>query len=103
MAKRDYKNFTYWTVAVKKGSDTHDAILQDAEDHNTRQIPTLLSLRIEEFYALKKAGLLLTGSGKQQEVTTKAGTIQHDTDIQIVTVDEDQARANADEADSFFD
>jgi hypothetical protein len=104
MAARDYEHFSYWTIAIKKGSPTHNAILDDAEDHTSlKQIPTLLSLRIEEFYALRDAGLLFTGPGKQQEVTTKAGTIQHESDIHLVEINEAQAAANADEADNLFD
>jgi hypothetical protein len=102
MATRDYEHFTYWTIAVEKDSETHKAILADANARHTKQIPTVLSLRIEEYYALKKAGLLYTGPGNQGEVITKEGTIHHKTNIQFEIIDEKKVLANLEAADDLF-
>lgn len=53
---RDTKKYAYYTIGILRDSATHRAILRDAEEHNTKQIPTVIGIRISEYYHLKQQG-----------------------------------------------
>lgn len=55
---RDNRKYVYLTIGVLRGSETHQALLKDAEEHNTKQLPTLASIRLGDYYRLKQQGML---------------------------------------------
>ena len=48
----------YLTIGILRNSETHQALIADAEEHNTKQLPTVAGIRLSEYYQLKRLGLL---------------------------------------------
>lgn len=55
---RNNKKYAYYTIGILRESPTHRAILKDAEEHNTKQIPTLLGIRVSEIYRPRPGGVI---------------------------------------------
>lgn len=66
---RDNRKYVYLTVGILRGSDTHQALLRDAEKHGTKQLPTLASIRLGDYYRLQQQGMLynLSSQAETQE------------------------------------
>lgn len=54
---RDIKKYAYYTIGILRDSETHRALLRDAEEHNTKQIPTIIGIRVSEYYRLRAQGV----------------------------------------------
>lgn len=48
----------YLTIGILRNSETHQALIADAEEHNTKQLPTVAGIRLSEYYQLKRLGLI---------------------------------------------
>lgn len=59
---RNNKKYVYLTIGILRDSETHQALLKDAEEHSTKQLPTLASIRLGDYYRLKQQGMLHTPS-----------------------------------------
>ena len=71
---RDKKKYVYLTIGVLRGSDTHQALLRDAEENNCeKQLPTLASIRLGDYYRLKQQGMLhsLSSHAETQEALAR--------------------------------
>ncbi len=51
MSSRDYTKYVYLTIALAKNGSTHQALLRDAEEIDTKQYPTVAALRLKDYYA----------------------------------------------------
>ena len=69
---RDNKKYVYYTIGILRDGETHKAILRDAEEHNTKQIPTILGIRIGEYYRLKAQSLPVVPFSPSPEITKEA-------------------------------
>ncbi len=70
---RDNKKYVYLTIGILRDSDIHQALLRDAEEHNTKQLPTLASIRLGDYYRLKQQGMLhsLSSHAETQEALAR--------------------------------
>jgi hypothetical protein len=55
--KRDYEKHIHLTISIVKGSPTHLALLHDAEQIGTKQLPTVAAVRLKDYYAGVLQGL----------------------------------------------
>lgn len=55
---RDNQKYVYLTIGIQRGSETHRLLIADAEEHNTKQLPTVAGIRLSEYYQLKRMGVL---------------------------------------------
>lgn len=69
---RDNKKYVYYTIGILRDGETHKAILRDAEEHNTKQIPTILGIRIGEYYRLSAKGLPIAPLPSSPEIIKEA-------------------------------
>lgn len=89
---RDNKKYVYLTIGILRNSETHKALVADAEEHNTKQIPTIAGIRLSEYYQLKRLGLLgVAGPADRSSMTRVADDTVGD--------ELSDALANAEEAD----
>lgn len=99
---RNYEDYVYWTIPFKRGGKTHKAILEDAKERDTKQIPVMLSIRIEQFYELKERGLHIGGEPAPLPVTSKQQTTFED-GIEVLKHDPNKASKNFEEVSDFWD
>lgn len=67
---RDNRKYVYLTIGVLRGSETHQALLRDAQENNCeKQLPTLASIRLGDYYRLQQQGMLhsLSSPAETQE------------------------------------
>lgn len=55
---RDKTKYVYLTIGILRHGPTHQALVADAEEHNTKQLPTVAGLRLSEYYHLRANGML---------------------------------------------
>lgn len=72
---RDPGKYLYLTIGIKRGSPTHLALLEDAEEHNMKQLPSLAGLRLSEYYEMKKQGKLPVMTSMKEEVPSAIAEI----------------------------
>ena len=48
---RDYESYIHLTICIERGSPTHLALLRDAEEIGTKQLPTVAAVRLKDCYA----------------------------------------------------
>lgn len=65
---RNPKKYLYLTIGIKRGSPTHLALLEDAEEHGTKQLPTLAGIRLGEYYEMKRHGTLVTMPSQEEKI-----------------------------------
>lgn len=53
---RNNKKYVYLTIGILRNSETHKALIADADEHNTKQLPTVAGIRLSEYYQLKMQG-----------------------------------------------
>jgi hypothetical protein len=53
---RDNKRNYNLTIPIKRDSSLHKALLADAEDMGTKQLGVLASIRLAEYYEMKRRG-----------------------------------------------
>lgn len=77
---RDNKKYVYLTIGILRNSETHQSLLADADEHNTKQLPTVAGIRLSEYYQLKRKGLLgisdtpsAVGAQEQMQVNDTVG------------------------------
>lgn len=63
---RNTDKYVYLTIALLKNGETHQAIKQDAEENGTSQLPTIASVRLGDYYKLKRQGQLHTLSSREE-------------------------------------
>lgn len=71
---RNNEKYVYLTIGVLRGSDTHQALLRDAEENNCeKQLPTLASIRLGDYYRLKQQGMVhsLSSRAETQEAVQR--------------------------------
>ena len=51
MASRDYEKYAYLTVALEKDGPTYQALLKDAQEIDTKQLPTVAAMALKHYYA----------------------------------------------------
>lgn len=88
---RNNKKYVYLTIGILRDSETHRSLLADAEEHNTKQLPTIAGIRLSEYYQLKRKGLL--GVSNLQDIQAQ----EHTRDT--IGDDFSDAMSNAAEAD----
>ncbi len=88
---RDNSKYAYYTIGILRDSETHRAILRDAEEHNTKQIPTIIGIRISEYYRLRSQGLPVVPFSPSPEITKE---IEADID-HTAAIDNAKASLNA--------
>lgn len=59
---RNQKKYVYFTIGILRGSQTHKDLIADAEEHNTKHLPTVAGIRLSEYYRLLRQELLGTVS-----------------------------------------
>jgi hypothetical protein len=91
---RDNKKYVYLTIGILRNSETHKALLADAEEHNTKQLPTIAGIRLSEYYQLKRNGLL-NMSVSSQKADAQDPVLENDT----VGEEFSDAMSNAADAD----
>lgn len=92
---RNPQKYVYLTIGILRGSQTHKDLIADAEEHNTKHLPTIAGIRLSEYYRLKRQGSL--GAIATPEAS------QNSSDLQSMSGDIDSdysdALSNAAEAD----
>lgn len=66
---RDTKKYAYYTIGILRDSETHRALLRDAEEHNTKQVPTIIGIRVSEYYRLRAQGIPIVPQTSSPEIT----------------------------------
>ncbi len=51
MASRDYERYAYLTIALDKEGPTYQALLKDAEEIGSKQLPTIAAMALRHYYA----------------------------------------------------
>jgi hypothetical protein len=51
MASRDYTRYAYLTIALEKDGATYQALLKDAQEIDTKQLPTVAAMALKHYYA----------------------------------------------------
>lgn len=51
MASRDYSKYAYLTIALEKDGPTYKALLKDAQEIDTKQLPTVAAMALKHYYA----------------------------------------------------
>lgn len=96
MSSRDYERYVYLTIALEKNGPTHQALLRDAQEIDTKQYPTVAALRLKDYYAGLARAVTPVSTGEQGEFPAHLNGHREASDI--VTKDAAQAVANADAA-----
>ncbi len=86
---RDKEKYDYYLVGVPKGSQTHKALLEDADKCGTKQIPTLICIRLGDYYEMRQGGGQVVQITKPEESKEEVGYSK-------------AALSNADAASSFW-
>lgn len=55
---RNTQKYVYITIGMLRNGPTHQALVADAEAHNTKHLPTIANIRLSQFYELRQSGLL---------------------------------------------
>ena len=69
---RDYESYIHLTICIERGSPTHLALLRDAEEIGTKQLPTVAAVRLKDYYAGALEALPQRGN---QEAQPKAPSV----------------------------
>jgi hypothetical protein len=51
MASRDYEKYAYLTIALEKDGPTYQALLKDAQEIDSKQLPTVAAMALKHYYA----------------------------------------------------
>jgi len=51
MTSRDYERYAYLTIALDKDGPTYQALLKDAQEIGTKQLPTVAAMALKHYYA----------------------------------------------------
>jgi|ERR1041385_788395 hypothetical protein len=94
---RNPKKYVYLTIGILRDSQTHKDLIADAEEHNTKHLPTVAGIRLSEYYRLRRQGLLGTVPTSQDMPSTQ--DIPNDTSDDVGSEYSD-AFSNAAEADN---
>ncbi len=54
---KDREKYIYLTIGIPRDSSTHKALLADAEEHNTKQLPTIVSVRLGDYYRMRQQAI----------------------------------------------
>lgn len=51
MASRDYEKYAYLTIALEKDGPTYQALLKDAQEIDSKQLPTVAAMALKHYYS----------------------------------------------------
>ena len=51
MPNRDYEKYAFLTIALEKDGPTYQALLKDAQEIGTKQLPTVAAMALKHYYA----------------------------------------------------
>jgi len=94
MSSRDYTKYIYLTIALEKNGSTHQALLRDAKEIDTKQYPTIAALRLKDYYA----GVLRNVHIITSEQGNSPAHLHGQEAPHVIAKDEAMASANADAA-----
>jgi hypothetical protein len=94
MSSRDYTKYVYLTIALAKNGPTHQALLRDAKEVDTKQYPTVAALRLKDYYA----GVLRNVQAITGEQGNSPAQLHGQEAPHVITKDATTAETNADAA-----
>jgi hypothetical protein len=50
--KRDYERYVFFTIGLRRDAATYEALLADAASNSVKQLPTLITIRLGDYYTL---------------------------------------------------
>jgi hypothetical protein len=59
---RDTKKYIYLTIGILRDSQTHKDLLADAQEHNTKHLPTVAGIRLGDYYGMRREGIAKVGA-----------------------------------------
>lgn len=54
---RNKEKYVYLTIGIFRDSQTYKDLLADAEQHNTKHLPTVAGIRLGDYYSMKRHGI----------------------------------------------
>jgi len=70
--RRDSKKYVYLTIGILRDSQTHLDLKADAEECNTKQLPTVAALRLGDYYRMRREGLPMVPASSLKSSTNSA-------------------------------
>jgi hypothetical protein len=95
MASRDYSKYAYLTIALEKDGPTYKALLKDAQEIDSKQLPTVAALALKHYYAGAQHHISAAAADDGQESSVARSNGQTSS---IVVKNASKADANADAA-----
>jgi hypothetical protein len=77
---RDAGAYVYLTIGILRGSPAHLSLLADAEEHGVKQLPTLASIRLGDYYEMKRQGVTVAPVQDGSKVTPPLADIAENID-----------------------
>lgn len=94
MASRDYEKYAYLTIALEKDGPTYQALLKDAQEIDSKQLPTVAAMALKHYYAGAQHHVVAAGDeGQESSIARSNGKT-----ASILKKDSSTADANADAA-----
>lgn len=94
MASRDYEQYAYLTIALDKNGPTYQALLKDAQEIGTKQLPTVAAMALKHYYSGAQHHVPGSGDDGQGSTVTPASK----STSPVLVKDTLTADANADAA-----